>query len=148
MTPFRKCTPPTEADVQSVLEDHRKAGLNITEQEVRDSICQGTTYRNDKYQVVVRKLGNDWVHLSIKRIDREPVHDWRDLWQIKNMLVGLECEAVELYPADSRLVDEANQYHLWANASPLFRFPWGFKDRLVADALPEGTKAKQRPRIA
>jgi hypothetical protein len=37
------------------------------------------------------------------------VHDWRDLQRIKNQLVGPECEAVELYPAESRKVDTANQ---------------------------------------
>ena len=53
-------------------------------------------------------------HLSIKRRDKQPIHDWRDLQAIKNMLAGEEVEAVEVYPAESRLMDGANQYHLWA----------------------------------
>lgn len=53
------------------------------------------------------------MHLSIKRQDREPVTDWRHKQEIKNMLVGPEFEAVELFPAESRVVDTANQYHLW-----------------------------------
>lgn len=40
-------------------------------------------------------------------------HDWREYQQIKNDLVGPEWEAVELYPAESRLVDPSNAFYLW-----------------------------------
>ena len=100
-------------------------------------------YLNDKYQVSLRRLG-EIVHLSIKRIDREPVHDWRELQQIKTELVGPECEAVELYPAESRVIDTANQYHLWAVPNSTFRFPFGFESkRVVTDESIAGSK--QRP---
>ena len=59
-----------------------------------------------------------YVHLSIKRLDRKPIHDWRDLQRIKTELVGPECEGLELYPAESRLVDVANQFHLWVCTDP------------------------------
>jgi len=105
---------------------------------------------NDRYQVNVRRCEapgeGQWpamLHLSIKRIDRSPVHDWRDLQEIKNMIVGPECEAVELYPAESRKVDTANQYHLWVIETPDIRFPFGFVDRLVLNST--FSKAKQRP---
>lgn len=116
----------------------------------RESMA-GDIYRNDTYQVIVRddepesNVGQ-WpkmIHLSIKRLDREPIHDWRDLQQIKNELVGAEHEAVELYPAESRLTDSANQYHLWVLADKEVRFPFGFQDRLVGDVT--FGKAKQRP---
>lgn len=90
-------------------------------------------YVNETYQVAKRDLPNDAVHLSIKRIDRQPVHDWRDMQAIKNQLVGVECEGVELYPAESRLVDGANQYHIWTCKDPAFRFPFGFTTRAVSD---------------
>lgn len=101
-------------------------------------------YRNDLYQVHVRNLGNGMVHLSIKRNDREVIHDWRDLQQIKNMLVGEECEGVELYPAESRLADTANQYHLWVFTDPTFRVPIGFNDGRHATTRPIGN-SKNRP---
>ena len=66
------------------------------------------------------------VQLSIRRIDRQPTPSWHDLQRIKNQPVGAECEAVELYPAESRLGDSANQYFLYAVLDPTFRFPWGF----------------------
>jgi hypothetical protein len=49
-------------------------------------------------------------------------------------------EAVELYPAESRRVDSANQYHVWA--FPGQRLPFGFAERLVAEDIPGVT---QRP---
>jgi hypothetical protein len=55
----------------------------------------------------------EMVHLSIKRNDREHVIDWRDKLRIKNELCGPESEAVELYPSMNRVVDGANQFHLW-----------------------------------
>lgn len=55
----------------------------------------------------------EMVHLSIKRNDRQPAIDWRDKLRIKNELCGPESEAVELYPSMNRVVDGANQFHLW-----------------------------------
>src|SRR5262249_13701026 len=52
-------------------------------------------------------------HLAIFRNDRQPVHDWRDLQRVKNDICGPEAEACEIYPAESRLCDRANTYHLW-----------------------------------
>ena len=103
-------------------------------------------YINDEYQVNVKNAKN-YIHLSIKRIDKEPVHDWRDLQQIKNMLVGEETEAVELYPAESRLVDTANQYHLWVlvdDEGNKINMPFGYNQRLVQDEHDEISNVKQR----
>lgn len=103
--------------------------------------AKGKYYKNDTYQVRITNEGS-FIHLSIKRLDREPIHDWRDLQTIKNELVGADCEAVELYPAESRLVDTSNQYHLYAVKDPYYRFPFGYTDRLVTDKTVG--KSKQR----
>lgn len=76
------------------------------------------------------------VYLSVKTKDKQPRHDWRELQRIKNELVGEEVEAVELYPAESRVVDTSNQYHLFCFPELQFerrRFPFGYRDRLVAE---------------
>jgi hypothetical protein len=75
-------------------------------------------YLNSHYTVHVRFLTSPGdhagaLHLSIRHNDRRAVRDWRHFQRIKNELAGPEREAVELYPAESRLVDEANSYHLW-----------------------------------
>lgn len=109
---------------------------------------------NNLYQVTYREVeapafsGGDsesvpllaW--LCIRRRDSSPVHDWRHLQNIKNDLCGSEREALELYPAESRLVDTANQYHLWVLPLGLSA-PFGYAEREVAD-VPFG-KNKNRP---
>jgi hypothetical protein len=92
----------------------------------------------------------DGVLLSIRARDRNAAHDWRDFQRLKNELVDPEAEAVELYPAESRRVDSANQFHLWA--FPRYRFPFGQRYREVVtpaqvaqDADPRARLAVQRP---
>jgi hypothetical protein len=78
-------------------------------------------YVNDTYYVRVRKVP-PYIHLAIGRHDNRPCTSWRDFQRIKNELIGPEYEAVELFPAESRLMDTAN---------PQFRFPFGFQNRVV-----------------
>lgn len=108
----------------------------------------GLVFRNDLYQVRVREhnVGGNWpemLELSIRRLDRKPIRDWRHFQRIKDELVGPEHEAVELYPAQERLVDSANQFWLYVLRDPTIRFPFGMWERTVA----EGTvgKSQQRP---
>ena len=84
------------------------------------------------------------VHLSIRRNDRLPVTDWRHKQKIKNQLAGEDCEAVELYPAEDRLVDTSNQFHLWC-FPPGVRVPVGYEDGRVTFGQPALDGAKQRP---
>ena len=84
-------------------------------QQVTDSATDevGQVWQNSLYTVIVSvNPEHSMAKLSIRRNDREAVHDWRDLQRIKNELVGPECEGFELYPAESRLVDTANQFWL------------------------------------
>ena len=85
----------------------------------------------------------DW--LSIRRDDRAPVRDWRHMMAIKDQLCGTDREGVELYPAHSRLVDQANQYHLWVFRDPNMKFPFGMNNgRHVSDTTPDTSGAVQR----
>jgi hypothetical protein len=89
-------------------------------------------------------------HLSIRRIDRKAVHDWRDLQAIKNALAGPQYDAIELYPAASRTMDAANQYHLWvfvadeAHPDRPPRLPVGWFTRKVDADTSDFPNAKQR----
>lgn len=106
---------------------------------------------NDLYEVWmyrVRSRGDwpDMIWLSIKQKNKGVVRDWRHLQRIKNDLVGPEHEGVELFPAESRLVDTSNQYHLWVIAEPNIRFPFGYSDRLVCTAeQAAAVGGRQRP---
>jgi len=101
---------------------------------------------NDIYQVQVNRGRPDQItHLNIRRRDGKPIfRDWRHFQQIKNELVGEECEAMELYHAESRKVDSSNKYHLYAIPDPTFRFPVGFAERDVSfvDGATRGTKQR------
>ena len=94
-------------------------------------------FANDTYVVNRREVRAEspnaprCYHLSIRRQDREPVRDWRDFQRIKNQLAGPEWTAVEIYPAESKKVDGANQYHLWAFDTDYLGF--GFTKRLVTN---------------
>lgn len=128
---------PTEAQVQ-FAEEHGVANLLDAE-----------TWINDRYVVTVRRRDGDAssvVHLSVRRHDRGTTIPWQDKQRIKNELAGEDAEAVELYPAESRLVDGANQYHLWC-LPPGQRWPLGWQERQVGTPEEaEAIGAKQAPR--
>ena len=84
------------------------------------------------------------ITLTIKRVDREAIHDWRDLQRIKNEILGPEIECIELYPAESRLVDTANQYYLFT-LEGLPQWPFGFGERLVSETADATIGGRQRP---
>lgn len=99
---------------------------------------------NEIYQVNVRRnVPCGWTdekgqpilltHLSIKNKDRSAKVDWRNFQYIKNQLVGEENEGCEIYPAESRLIDNANQFHIWVFENKEMRFPFGFNERIVSE---------------
>jgi hypothetical protein len=115
---------------------------------VRNPHGNAEIYLNNHYTVIKTTFEpndpNDpqMIHLSIRANDRSAKHDWREFQLIKNELVGQEEECVELYPAESRLVDTSNQYHLWCILG--FKFPFGYEERLVAETH-DNPKVGQRP---
>jgi hypothetical protein len=167
MTPLQRASvPPEEIDtlVASMIAQWRAGHTMMrqwfpqpTEEEAQfamhakcsESVDMAEIWKNETYQVMVHpmngKIADDWVHLSIKRNDREVIHDWRDIQEIKNQLLGRECEAVELYPAESRVIDASNQFHLWGRKNTAFRFPFGFDEGRHVSNDTFG-KSKQRPR--
>ena len=101
---------------------------------------------NEVYQVEVRPMGDNYVNLNIRRLDGDTIfRDWRVFQRIKDEIVGPECEAVELYPAESRLVDASNKYHLYACTVPGWRFPLGFEVRDVSGETGATPGTRQRP---
>jgi hypothetical protein len=123
-------------------------------QGVKRDIPNGFVYlRNNHYTVCVtgcaaKEPYGRVLWLSIKRNDRKVIRDWRDLQRIKNMVVGPEFEAVEIFPKESRLVDTSNQFHLWVFLDG-YTFPFGYANRSVMDGdmvglRPEDRKAQQR----
>ncbi len=111
-------------------------GASSADKSVR---CWGNAW----YQVVLRvrppvppAVEVPIAQLSIKRWDREQVFEWRDLQRIKDDILGTGIEAMQLFPASDRIVDTANQYHLWALPIGM-TFGVGYFDGRLTDADPE-----------
>lgn len=64
------------------------------------------------YSVSKYELHNGWIWLSIK-YDKPYTPSWRELQTIKNDIVGVDREAVEVYPREDCIIDTLNIYHLW-----------------------------------
>lgn len=109
-------------------------------------------WANERYAVEVRYITaappfGRGVWLSFHTVDRNADHDWREIQRIKNEILGPEIEAVELYPAESRLIDESNQFHLWAFEG-MAPWPFGYAVRSVESPetlAKSAPMAKQRP---
>lgn len=104
-------------------------------------------WTNDLYEITVRRYSDGWafdetmpwVYIGIAAVDGAARHDWRDMQKIKNQICGPEWEAVEVFPAESRLIDPSNYYLLFcAPKIPIGRFT----SRQIAD--PSNSLAPQR----
>jgi hypothetical protein len=114
----------------------------------QDAVKPEKFFQNSRYYVFWLTTpfpgGHTLVELTIRNKDQSAKHDWREFQRIKNELLGPEEEAVELYPAESRLTDTKNEYHLWSIRST--RFPFGWNGREISEASerqrpwPEGEK--------
>ena len=145
-TPFVETVldlPPHEEHVQQLFTQYgERMTREIAEREI-EKLKGDRIFVNSRYQVNLHDE-EDFVHLSIKTLDKRPARDWRDFQRIKNELVGEECEGLELFPAESRLIDTANQFHLWVYKDPTMRIPVGWEcGRHVESTVTGG--ATQRP---
>lgn len=132
---------PPAALVQALSADPQQLAAFLAEKE------HTTYWINDVYQVARIEQPDGLIHLNIRRRDGKPIfRDWRHFQQIKNELLGEECEAVELYPAESRKVDSNNKYHLYGLPDPKERFGFGWPERDVRDKVdgaPPGMKQRR-----
>jgi hypothetical protein len=74
-------------------------------------------YLNNIYSVQVfaraREGMTEALHLVIRRHDEEEIRGWSDLQRIKNEIAGSDRVAVEIYPREEDVIDEANLRHLF-----------------------------------
>lgn len=72
---------------------------------------------NNHYVVLRSVVETDWGkvdHLWIQRNDRKPARNWRELQDIKQLVEnGDERTAVEVFPPNGEVLDQANWTHLW-----------------------------------
>ena len=149
----------SKAELQSRRKQLLAGGFNVPYAQLKDDAkddAGSDVYQNDLYHVTVKDAHEAnmalnatappaW-YLSIKRIDQEPICSWRDVQEIKNQIVGPDNDGFMLYPSERRVVDTANQYHLFVLKDVGQRIPYGFNaGRHIADTSPLDT-AKQTAR--
>lgn len=81
---------------------------------------EAAIWENRFYSCSVRRYtqgfpidNSPYVILGLTHVSETARHDWRDMQRVKNDLCGEEWEGLELYPAESRLVDPSNRFYLW-----------------------------------
>jgi hypothetical protein len=128
----------------------------ITDAQV-DALMPDETWGNDRYTVNVHFLDGDrdgFVEVGVHNHNRTPHVPWRHLQQIKNEVMGADREAVQLFPADDRLVDTANEF--WLYVYPVGKAPMRKREvrlgmdhgRNVAYDAPEGFgRSRQSPEM-
>ena len=103
-------------------------------------------FENDQYRVMVFPIDDmGMIRLSIESKDGSTKHDWRELQDIKNTIVGVDYEAVELYPSEYRKRDIGNVYHLFVLGIEGRRFPFGAQGRRVSNTPPSGYTQRPLP---
>ena len=117
-----------------------------------NDIYQVAVYRNEEADELVHldELKGRCTWLSIKRRDKRPVNNWQDMQTIKNRLVGVDCDAIQIFPAESRMVNMANQYHLIVLPSDAsLPFGWGRRsvDTENRNAEPNGSAQSFRGEV-
>ena len=74
------------------------------------------------YHVIVRQGPNvpkqmqaevQLAEIEIRTIDNKGIFDWSDIQEIKNELFSTKHEALELYPANSRLIRDKNVRYIY-----------------------------------
>jgi hypothetical protein len=109
---------------------------------------------SSQYTVTVHYLDDNrdgFVEVGIHNYHRTTHVPWRHIQQIKNEVFGPDREAVQLFPAEDRLLDAANEY--WIYVYPTGTAPMrerGVKlgmdrGRQVTYDMPPMGKARQAP---
>lgn len=100
-------------------------------------------WTNSTYHGVVRRYssgfpwgGGPFAVVSLTANDQTSRHDWREFQQLKTLILGPDWEAMELYPAEDRLVDQANRFYLWCVPSGVINFGLSGEHRDVRDMKP------------
>ncbi len=65
-----------------------------------------------QYWVTLNRVGR-FRHVKVHRSDHATMNDFNTLQEIKNMVLGEDAVAVQVFPAQRDMIDGSNTYHLW-----------------------------------
>lgn len=90
-------------------------------------------FRQDRKYVAMSRLLETEIgiveHYCIRNADNSDI-PWAEKQRIKNELVGRNRTAIEVFPSEDRLIDEAGMYHLWVLPAE-YQLPFGLHDEDV-----------------
>ena len=73
---------------------------------------------NDVFSVLDRTLPNGVRHLGVSSLSGiRPA--WPEMQRIKDEIAGVGATAVEVYPPQAEIVDQADMFHIWVLPEPL-----------------------------
>ena len=142
---------PTREEVKAEYKSAKKIAIENNQKVITmglikkllTEILNEEVWANNLYECNVRKipdakLKNDIIHLSIKNYDRNTDIPWQHKQWIKNEVLGREYEGLELFPAESRMINTANQYHIWCLPKGIVVPIGWFEGRVVSNQQPLG----------
>ena len=140
-----------KAKHEQVMEQARVTFPELAVEEFR---APDEVWGSSQYTVTVHYLDDNrdgFVEVGIHNYHRTTHVPWRHIQQIKNEVFGPDREAVQLFPAEDRLLDSANEY--WIYVYPTSEAPMrkrGVKigmdrGRSVNYNMPPMGKARQAP---
>lgn len=69
-------------------------------------------HRNQVFCVLERPLPNGVIHFAVTSLSQARP-SWWEMQRIKNELAGETATAIEVYPPQGEVVDEADMFHIW-----------------------------------
>jgi len=92
-----------------------------------------------KYGAMTREIETEWgkiIHCCFRNLEGNDIK-WSEKQWIKDSLFGSDRVAVEVFPSEGRLVDEANMYHMWVFEKG-FELPFGIHKNDKSELLEKG----------
>ena len=141
----------SEAEVQHYRKYMKKQGIRLGFKEAKRDLqtqdmmkesqpfedCMVIVRTGEKCKGMIHGPTEEWnercMWISFRKRDNSTMISWQQKQRIKNHFAGEDREAIEIFPSEHRLMDTANQYHLWVlPAGEQIPFGWttGFTEKV------------------
>jgi len=65
------------------------------------------------------------LHVTIIKKNHNKITNWNTIQKIKDIIIGKEYTAIQIFPPTSEIIDYSNAYHLWVFNNKNFKLPFG-----------------------
>lgn len=63
--------------------------------------------------IVFYSIIQKYTHIRVIRNDNKPICNWMDMQEIKDLLIGKNKIAIQVFPRSQDMINNGNTYHLW-----------------------------------